>query len=153
MALRDLRFEGDEILRKKSRVVEKINDSVKELLDDLAQTMYSCGNGVGLAAPQVGVLKRVAVVDVGDGIVELINPEIIETKGEHIVQEGCLSVPGVYGEVKRPVFVKVKTFDREGNEQIIQADEFFAQALCHEIDHLDGILFTDKVIRYLSKEQ
>lgn len=152
MALRNLRLEGDDILRKKSRVVEKINDSIKELLDDLAQTMYSSGNGVGLAAPQVGVLKRVVVIDVGDGIVELINPKIIDAKGEHIVHEGCLSVPNVYGEVKRPLWVKVKTLDRAGNEMIIQADDFFAQALCHEIDHLDGILFTDKVIRYINKE-
>lgn len=153
MALRNLRFKGDEILRKKSRKIECVNDSIKELLDDLAQTMYSCGNGVGLAAPQVGVLKRAVVIDVGDGIVELINPEILETKGEHIVQEGCLSVPEVFGEVKRPVWVKVKTLDREGNEIVIQANDFFAQAICHEVDHLDGILFTDKVIRYLNEEQ
>lgn len=157
MAIRNLRFEGDEILRKKSRNVEEINDSIILLLDDMAETMYHAG-GAGLAAPQVGVLKKIVVIDVGDGLIELINPEILETKGEHFVIEGCLSVPDidgkpVRGEIKRPEWVKVKAMDREGKEFVIEGEDFLAQALCHEIDHLHGILFIDNVIRYLDYEE
>ena len=148
MALRNLRFDGDEILRKKSRVVDEINENTSILLDDMAQTLHKEG-GVGLAAPQVGILKRIIIVDIGDGVIELINPEIIETKGEHSLNEGCLSVPGVTGEILRPKFVKVKALNRKNEEFIIEGNDLLAQALCHEIDHLDGILFIDKVIRII----
>ncbi len=153
MALRNIRDEGDEVLRKKSKVVEKIDEKIITLLDDMAETMKKEG-GVGLAAPQIGVLKRIVVIDVGDGLIELINPQIIETNGEHILTEGCLSVPPVngeqvVGEVKRPKFVKVRALDRNGNQFETDGEGILAQAFCHEIDHLDGILFIDKVIKYI----
>lgn len=152
MALRNLRFEGDEILRKKSRVVEKIDESIITLLDDMAETMVKCGNGVGLAAPQVGVLKRIVVIDVGEGLIELINPEIVKTTGEHILVEGCLSVPDVFGEIKRPVSVTVKALDRNGKEIFVEGSDLLAQALCHEIDHLNGVLFIDNVIKFIENK-
>lgn len=144
MALREIVQIGDPILRKKAKKVEKIDDRLIQLLDDMAETMYHA-DGVGLAAPQVGVLKRVAVIDIGDGIIELINPEIIETSGEQIDAEGCLSVAGETGEVKRPYVVKVRAQDRHGNTFEIEGEELLARAFCHEIDHLDGVLFVDKV--------
>ena len=118
----------------------------------MVETMYNA-DGVGLAAPQVGVLRRVVVIDIGEGVIELINPELIETEGEQIGPEGCLSVPGVTGEVERPLKVKVKALNRKGEEFIIEGEGLLARALCHEIDHLDGIIFTDKVIRYLDEEE
>ncbi|MBE6064266.1 peptide deformylase [Clostridium cochlearium] len=145
MAIRNLRFLGDDLLRKKSRKVDKIDDRIQVLLDDMLETMYE-NNGVGLAAPQVGILKRVVVIDIGEGPLFLINPEIIEEEGFYVDQEGCLSVPGRQGEVKRPYRVKVKAQDRKGNEIIVEGEELLARALCHEIDHLNGILFVDKVI-------
>lgn len=145
MAIRNLRFLGDDLLRKKSRKVDEIDDRIQVLLDDMLQTMYE-NNGVGLAAPQVGILKRVVVIDIGEGPLFLINPEIIEEEGFYVDQEGCLSVPGRQGEVKRPYRVKVKAQDRKGNEIIVEGEELLARALCHEIDHLNGILFVDKVI-------
>ena len=145
MAIRNLRFLGDDLLRKKSRKVDKIDDRIQVLLDDMLETMYE-NNGVGLAAPQVGILKRVVVIDIGEGSLFLINPEIIEEEGFYVDQEGCLSVPGRQGEVKRPYRVKVKAQDRKGNEIIVEGEELLARALCHEIDHLNGILFVDKVI-------
>lgn len=145
MAIRNLRFLGDDLLRKKSRRVDKIDDRIQVLLDDMLETMYE-NNGVGLAAPQVGILKRVVVIDIGEGPLFLINPEIIEEEGFYVDQEGCLSVPGRQGEVKRPYRVKVKAQDRKGNEIIVEGEELLARALCHEIDHLNGILFVDKVI-------
>ncbi len=150
MALREIRTNDDEILRKKSKKVENITPTIITLLEDMAETMYEA-EGVGLAAPQVGILRRVVVIDVGDGIIELINPEIIETDGEQTGPEGCLSVPGVTGEVERPLIVKVKALNRNGEEFIIEGEGLLARALCHEIDHLDGIIFTDKVIRYLDE--
>lgn len=145
MAIRNLRFLGDEILRKKSRKVEKIDNRIQTLLDDMLETMYE-KNGVGLAAPQVGILKRVVVIDIGEGPLFLINPEIIEQKGSYIEQEGCLSVPGRQGEVERPYWVKVKAQNRNGEEIIVEGEEFLAKALSHEIDHLNGILFVDKIL-------
>lgn len=152
MALRQIRTDGDEILRKKAKKVEQITPSIITLLEDMVETMYNA-DGVGLAAPQVGVLRRVVVIDIGEGVIELINPELIETEGEQIGPEGCLSVPGVTGEVERPLKVKVKALNRKGEEFIIEGEGLFARALCHEIDHLDGIIFTDKVIRYLAEEE
>ncbi|ABN51803.1 MAG TPA: peptide deformylase [Hungateiclostridium thermocellum] len=152
MAVRFIREDGDEILRKVSKKVDVIDERIKTLLDDMAETMYAA-NGVGLAAPQVGVLKRVVVIDVGDGLMELINPEIVEQEGEQIDIEGCLSIPGVAGEVKRPARVVVEALNREGEKITVEGKELLAVALCHEIDHLDGILFTDKVIRFIDEDE
>ena len=149
MAIREIRKKGDEVLRKKSKPVKEINDKVKELIDDMIETMYHA-NGVGLAAPQVGVLKRICVIDVGEGPIVLINPEKIEESEEQIQDiEGCLSIPGIYGEVKRPERVVVKALNKEGDPYTVEGTGLLARALCHEIDHLDGILFEDKVIRYV----
>ena len=137
-------------LRKKSREVEKIDDRITTLLDDMAETMYDA-NGVGLAAPQVGVLKRVVVIDVGEGLIELINPVITYKKGEQIGAEGCLSVPGKAGTVARPEKVKVRAKNRNGEEINIDAEGLLAVALCHEIDHLSGTLFIDSVIEYIDE--
>ena len=145
MAKRKVRLSTDEILRKKSKIVKEITPSVLTLIDDMAETMYA-ENGVGLAAPQVGILKRIVTIDVGEGLVELINPEIMETKGSQIGAEGCLSVPGMSAEVERPEYVKVKALNREGEEFIVEGEELMAVALCHEIDHLEGILYIDKAI-------
>lgn len=145
MAIRQLRYEDDEILRKKSRVVERIDDRIKTLVEDLIDTMNE-EEGVGLAAPQVGVLKRVVVVDIGKGPITMINPEVLSEEGEKIDEEGCLSVPGKSGKVLRPKKVKVKFTDIDGEEKIIEGENLLARAFCHEIDHLEGILYTDKVI-------
>lgn len=132
-------------LHKKCRPVTEFNQKLWDLLDDMADTMYEA-NGVGLAAPQVGILKRAVVIDIGEGLVELINPVILETSGSQIDDEGCLSVPGKYAPVDRPNYVKVKYMDRNGDEYIIEGEELMARALCHEIDHLDGILYIDKAL-------
>ncbi|EJO5347937.1 peptide deformylase [Clostridium botulinum] len=145
MAIRNIRKYGDELLRKKSRKVEKIDDRILTLLEDMEETMYTA-EGVGLAAPQVGILKRVVVIDVGEGIIKLINPEIIETEGKETDVEGCLSVPGKQGEVERPYKVKVKALNEKGEEIVLEGEGLLARAFCHEIDHLDGVLFVDKVI-------
>ena len=148
MAVRNIRKEGDPILRKTSKVVPEITDRIKVLLDDMADTMYEA-DGVGLAAPQVGILKRIIVVDPHDdttGLVKLVNPEIIESDGEQIGIEGCLSIPNFNATVKRPEHLKVKYLDEEGNEKVWDAHGFPAEILSHEIDHLDGILFRDKAI-------
>lgn len=146
MALRNItKYKIDDILRKKSRNVDKIDERTLQLLDDMAETMHK-ENGAGLAAPQVGILKRLIVVDIGDGLIKLINPEIVEQEGEEQGEEGCLSVPEIIGEVKRPYKVKVKGLNELGEEIEIKATGFLARAFCHEIDHLDGILFIDKVI-------
>ena len=144
MALRKIVVEGDPVLKKKSRPVEKFDARLAELLDDMRQTLYSA-EGVGLAAVQVGVLRRVVVVDVGDGLLELVNPEIIEAEGEQRESEGCLSLPGEYGETIRPAVVKVKAQNREGKWWIYKGDGLKARCFCHEIDHLDGILFTERL--------
>ena len=146
MAIRQIVQIGDPVLRKKSKVVEKIDAKIIQLLDDMADTMYHA-DGVGLAAPQVGIFKRVVVIDIGDGFLELINPEIIETSGEQLDDEGCLSVVGAAGAVRRPYRVKVRAFDRNGNLYEIGGEELLARAFCHEIDHLEGVLFVDKIER------
>ena len=153
MALRRIRKEGEEILRKKSKEVTVIDDRILTLLDDMAETMYE-NNGVGLAAPQVGVLKRVVVIDVENGknLLKLINPRIISEEGELCEAEGCLSIPVVYGEVKRPRKVVVEALNEKGEKVVITGEGLLAKALCHEIDHLDGILFIDKVIRYIDND-
>lgn len=145
LAIRNIREDGDPILRKKSRKVTEFNNRLFELLDDMAETMYSAP-GIGLAGPQVGVLKRVVVLDVGDGLIELINPEITFEEGEQIGEEGCLSLPGLYGTVKRPQTVKVKAQNREGKWCLYKGEDLKAKCFCHEIDHLDGILYKDKLI-------
>jgi peptide deformylase len=134
---------GEPVLRQKCRRVSVINKKVKKLLTDMKEAMYEA-NGVGLAAPQVGVSKRVVVVDVGEGVWELINPEIVSRDGEELGVEGCLSIPGVAGEVSRAARVKVRAINRDGQQQLITAEGLGARALQHEIDHLDGILFIDR---------
>lgn len=144
MALREIvTYGSNDCLRKKARKIENINQRILTLLDDMLETMYRA-NGVGIAAPQVGILRRAFVIDVGDGPIEFINPEIIEHKGEQIDKEGCLSVPGLEGTVLRPSYVKVKALDREGKEFELEGVDLMARAICHELDHLNGILFVDR---------
>ncbi|MCX7695564.1 MAG: peptide deformylase [Caloramator sp.] len=145
MALRQIRKVGDDVLRKVSKPVVKFDDRLKILVEDMIDTMYEA-DGVGLAAPQVGILKRVIVIDVGNGPKAYINPEIIYEEGEQIDDEGCLSVPNRRGQVRRPYKVKVKAQDINGNEFIEEGEELLARAFCHEIDHLNGVLFIDKII-------
>ncbi len=144
MALRIIRKEGDPILRKVSRVVDKIDDRIITLLDDMKETMYDA-DGAGLAAPQVGVLRRVIIIDIGEGLIELINPEIIHEEGSQCEEEGCLSLPRVTGKVIRPNVVKIKGLNRESKEITLEGKELLARAFCHEVDHLNGILFIDRV--------
>ena len=144
MALREIVQIGEPVLRKKAKKVEVIDEKILQILDDMADTMYNA-DGVGLAAPQVGILKRIVVIDIGDGLLELINPEIIETSGEQIGEEGCLSVIGESGIVRRTNVVKVRAYNRKGQLFEIEGEELLARAFCHEIDHLDGILYVDKV--------
>ena len=151
MAIRNIRKDGDEILRKHSREVDEINDKVLTLLEDMKDTLYKA-DGVGLAAPQVGVLKRVVVIDVGEGLLQLINPVIKSQSGQQCNAEGCLSVPGVWGEVNRPTNVVVEALNEKGEKITINGEGLLAIALCHEIDHLDGILFKDKVVRFIDKD-
>ena len=147
MAIRNIREDGDEILRKKSRPVEVIDDKIRELLNDMVETMHKA-NGVGLSAVQVGILKRVVVIDIYDenGPIKLINPVITKTKGEQEVDEGCLSFPNQFGKVIRPMEVTMEALDENGEKVKIKAKGLLAQAICHELDHLDGILFVDNVI-------
>ncbi|NLM43295.1 MAG: peptide deformylase [Clostridiales bacterium] len=145
MAIRTIRKDTDEILRKTARKVEKIDERIITLLEDMAETMRDA-QGVGLAAPQVGVLRRVVVIDVGEGLIELINPIIVYESGEQMSEEGCLSIPGKSGVVKRPQKVIARAQNRKGETFEIVGEDLLAVALCHEIDHLNGILFTDKAI-------
>lgn len=147
MAIRTIRTDEDPILRKKSRAVEVIDDKIRTLIEDMIDTMYNA-DGVGLAAPQIGILKRIAVIDVYDetGVKILINPEVIATEGEQCELEGCLSVPGKSGLVKRPTKTTVRAMDLSGKTYEIVGEGLLAVALCHEIDHLDGILYTDKIV-------
>ena len=147
MAIRNLRLEGDEILKKKSREVEVIDEKIQTLIDDMIETMHKY-NGVGLAAVQVGVLKRVVVIDLYDdkGPMVLINPVIIKTKGEHEMEEGCLSFPNQFAKVLRPEEVVAEYTNREGKRMKVKAKELLAQAICHEVDHLNGEVFKDKII-------
>lgn len=144
MAIRTIRTEGEEVLRKKCREVMEITPRIKELIEDMLETMYEA-DGVGLAAPQVGVLRRIVVIDVGDGPIILINPEILETSGSQTADEGCLSVPGKCGVVTRPNYVRVRAVDENMEPFELEGEELFARAVCHECDHLDGILYVDKV--------
>ena len=150
MALRTIRVQGDSVLTKKSRTVDKMTPRIGELITDMLDTMYDA-MGVGLAAPQVGILKRIVVIDVGEGPIVLINPEILETSGEQTGDEGCLSVPGMAGQVTRPNYVKVKALDVNMDEQIYEGDGLLARAFCHEIDHLDGKMYTELVEGELHK--
>ena len=150
MALRTIRVQGDSVLTKKSRTVDKMTPRIGELITDMLDTMYDA-MGVGLAAPQVGILKRIVVIDVGEGPIVLINPEILETSGEQTGDEGCLSVPGMAGQVTRPNYVKVKALDVNMNEQIYEGEGLLARAFCHEIDHLDGKMCTELVEGELHK--
>lgn len=147
MAIREIRLSGDEILRKTSREVEEVTDKIRELLDDMVETMHKY-NGVGIAAPQVGILKRVIVIDLYDGEepLQLVNPKIIKAKGKQEVEEGCLSFPNEYAKMVRPKEVTVEALDRDGKKVIITGKDLLAQALAHEIDHLNGILFVDNMI-------
>ena len=150
MALRAIRVQVDPVLTKKSRPVEQMTPRISELITDMLDTMYDA-MGVGLAAPQVGILKRIVVIDVGEGPIVLINPEILETGGEQTGDEGCLSVPGMAGQVTRPNYVKVKALDVNMNEVIYEGEELLARAFCHEIDHLDGKMYTELVEGELHK--
>ena len=150
MALRTIRVQGDSVLTKKSRTVDKMTPRIGELITDMLDTMYDA-MGVGLAAPQVGILKRIVVIDIGEGPIVLINPEILETSGEQTGDEGCLSVPGMAGQVTRPNYVKVKALDVNMEEQIYEGEGLLARAFCHEIDHLDGKMYTELVEGELHK--
>ena len=152
MALRNIRKLGDDILRKKCRPVEVIDEKILTLLDDMAETMYAA-NGVGLAAPQIGILKRIVTIDIGEGLLELINPEIVSCEGNVKDTEGCLSVPGKCGYVVRPDKVTVSALNRDGEKITLTGEGLLAKAFCHEIDHLDGIVFVDKVTEYVEMEQ
>lgn len=144
MALRNIRKYGDDILRKRCREVEKVDKRVLTLIEDMKETMYDA-EGVGLAAPQVGVLKRLFVVDIGEGPLVFINPEIIETSGSQVDEEGCLSLPGETEEVMRPNYVKARALNEKGEEFEIEGEELLARAILHEYDHLNGTLFIDRV--------
>ena len=150
--LKIVTLEDEEILRKQCRPVDKITSRTLTLLDDMYDTMQAA-NGVGLAAPQVGILRRIVIVDVGEGLIELINPEIISTEGEQEGEEGCLSVPEEVGIVKRPMKVTVKAIDREGKPFTVTGEGLLARAFCHELDHLDGVLYIDRASRMLTPEE
>ena len=152
MAILNIVKEGDETLRKKCRPVTEITPRIITLLDDMRETLASA-NGVGLAAPQVGILRRICLVDDGEEVIELINPEIVETEGEQQGMEGCLSVPDVWGITDRPMRVKVRALNRHGEEFTAEGEELVARCFCHEIDHLDGVLFTDKAVHILTPEE
>ena len=142
MAIRKIRIMGDGVLTKKCKEVKEVTPRIRQLIDDMIETMYE-EMGVGLAAPQVGVLKRIVVIDVGEGPIIMINPEIIETSGEQCGSEGCLSLPGKMGQVTRPNYVKAKAYNEEMEEIIVEGEELLARAICHECEHLDGIMFVE----------
>ena len=152
MGLRKILTDKDPALHKVCRPVEKFDGRLHRLLDDMAETLEQA-NGVGLAAPQVGILRRVVLVDTGEEILELINPTLLETSGEQIGAEGCLSVPGKYGLVKRPNYAKVRAQDRNGNWYEAEGEELIARCFCHELDHLDGIMYTEIMDRFLTDEE
>ena len=152
MGLRRILTAEDPALHKVCRPVEKFDRRLHRLLDDMQQTLAEA-NGVGLAAPQVGILRRVVVVDTGEEILELVNPELLETSGEQEGAEGCLSVPGKYGLVKRPMVAKVRAQDRDGNWFEVEGEELIARCFCHELDHLDGIVYTEVMERYLTEDE
>ena len=144
MALRNLRYEGDPILRKTSKEVKEVTPKIRELIDDMLETMYEA-NGVGLAAPQVGVLKRIVVIDVGEGPLVMVNPQVVKTSGSQTGDEGCLSVPGKAGTVTRPDEVTVRFMGEDGEWYELEGRELLARAICHECDHLDGKLYINIV--------
>lgn len=144
MAIRQIRVQGDEVLEKVCRPVKEITPRIATLIEDMIDTMYEY-DGVGLAAPQVGILRRIAVIDVGEGPIVLVNPEVIETYGEQTGEEGCLSLPGKSGQVTRPNYAKVRAFNENMEEYEVEGEELLARALLHEIDHLDGHMYTEKV--------
>ena len=152
MGIRKILTDKDPALHKVCKPVESFDRKLHKLLDDMAETMDDAG-GVGLAAPQVGILRRAVVVDTGDGVLELVNPELIETSGEQEGAEGCLSVPGKYGLVRRPYIAKVRAQDRDGNWFEAEGEELIARCFCHELDHLDGIVYTQVMERYLTEEE
>ena len=152
MGLRKILTVQEPCLHKVCRPVEKFDKKLWKLLDDMKETLLDA-NGVGLAAPQVGILRRVVVVDLGDEMLELVNPELLETSGEQEGAEGCLSVPGKYGLVKRPNVAKVRAQDRDGNWFEVEGEELIARSFCHELDHLDGIVYTEVMERYLTEEE
>ncbi|MBN7772046.1 peptide deformylase [Clostridium aminobutyricum] len=153
MALRNVVLEGDEILRKKCREVTQIDDRIRGILDDMVETMREY-NGVGIAAPQVGVMRRMIVIEIDDEeVIELINPEILETRGCVGADEGCLSVPGYIGYVERPEYVKITGLDRYGNQVVHEGEGLKAVAFCHENDHLDGVLYVDKAKNFRKVEE
>jgi len=154
MAIRHVRVQGDDILTKKARPVTNFTPALHELLDDMLETLRA-KDAVGLAAPQVGILKRVIVVEMDDEFYEMINPEIVESDGNQSCNEACLSVPGKCGDIDRPFNVTVRALNRHGEEYTVSVDEFLASAVCHEIDHLEGILFSDTAtnIQYITNEQ
>lgn len=152
MAIRSIVKVGDPVLSKKCREVENIDDRIITLLDDMIDTLYDSG-GVGLAAPQVGVLKRIAVIDVGYGLIELINPEIVSTEGTQNDLEGCLSLPGKWGYVERPKKVTVRAMDRTGDVYEYEGEDLLARAFCHELEHLDGILFSSHVTEFVEPDR
>ena len=152
MGIRKILTDKDPALHKVCKPVESFDRKLHKLLDDMAETMDDAG-GVGLAAPQVGILRRVVVVDTGDGVLELVNPELVETSGEQEGAEGCLSVPGKYGLVKRPYIAKVRAQDRDGNWFEAEGEELIARCFCHELDHLDGIVYTQVMERFLTEEE
>ncbi|ADL51617.1 peptide deformylase [Clostridium cellulovorans] len=145
MAIRNIRTVGDAVLRKNSKNVEVIDDRTKVLIQDMIDTMYDA-DGVGLAAPQVGILKKIFVIDIGEGPIVFINPEILETEGSYVDSEGCLSIPGESAEVERPYKVKVKALNENGEEFILEGEELLARAICHENDHLYGTLYIDRAL-------
>ncbi len=151
MAIRQIRLSQEEILRKKSRPVEEVNDQIRQLLEDMADTMYSTENGAGLAAPQVGILKRLVVLDMGQGLIKLVNPVLTLVEGCQEVIEGCLSIPEVFGKLKRPAKVTVEALNEKGESFSLTGTGELAKCLCHELDHLDGVLFTDKVTEYIKR--
>ncbi|AFS78454.1 peptide deformylase Def [Gottschalkia acidurici 9a] len=150
MALRQIRLFDDEILRKKSKEVDLVDEKVRQILNDMVDTMYNTKNGGGLAAPQVGILKKLVVIDLGDGLIKLINPKIIRQEGIQEVIEGCLSIPNKWGKLIRPAKVIVQALNENGEEIILEGTGDLAKCLCHEIDHLEGILFTDLVTEYIN---
>lgn len=149
MAIRQMRYFGDEVLRKKCRPVEEVNDRIRKILDDMHETLQNTENGAAIAAPQVGVLMRLVVIDAGEGVIKLVNPKIIKKSGSQEVVEGCLSIPNIFGKLKRPYKVTVEALNENGEKIVIKGEGFMAKCLCHEIDHLDGILFTDFVTEYV----
>ena len=152
MGLRKILTDRDPALHKVCKPVEVFDKKLHKLLDDMRETLID-SNGVGLAAPQVGILRRVVLVDTGEEILELINPEMLETDGEQVGPEGCLSVPGKYGLVKRPYWAKVRAQDRNGDWYEAEGEELIARCFCHELDHLDGIVYTEVMDRYLTEEE